>query len=142
MTRLLPSIRHSHSLRHARTLAVLAVVAGSAALGGCETGAPPPSPILSRLPADQTGPVNTPTPPPLTPEERARYDAIDRQVLFEQDQSIAAENAAQAWSHSGSPSGSPFYSPRVSVFGGYSSGGWGRGWGSGIGVGFGPGWGW
>lgn len=135
MTRLTPSIRHGHCTRHAHSLAVLVIVAGSAALGGCEIGAPHPSPILSRLPADQTG-ATTPssTSPSLTPEERARYDAIDRQVLFEQDQAVAAENAAQAWSR--------YYSPQVSVFGGYSSGGWGRGWGSGIGVGFGPNWGW
>jgi hypothetical protein len=92
-----------------------------------------PSQILSRLPPDQTGGAPN-APAPLTPEERARYDAIDRQVLFEQDQAIAAENAAQAWSR--------YYSPPVTVFGGYSSGGWGRGWGTGIGVGFGPSWGW
>jgi hypothetical protein len=134
MTRLVSSIRNSCPLRHARTFALMAAVAASAALGGCEIDPPGPSPILSRLPADQTGTISTTTPPPLTPEERARYDAIDRQVLFEQDQAIAAENAAQAWSR--------YYSPPVRVFGGYSSGGWGRGWGSGIGVGFGPNWGW
>lgn len=120
-------------MRDARTFVVLAVVAGSAALTGCVMNPPGPSQILSRLPEDQSGAVDT-TPPPLTPEERARYDAIDRQVLFEQDQAIAAENAAQAWSR--------YYSPPVRVFGGYSTGGWGRGWGSGIGVGFGPTWGW
>jgi hypothetical protein len=118
-------------LCEARTLVVLAVV-GGAALSGCAMNPPGPSQILSRLPADQTGAVNAPA--PLTPEQRARYDAIDRQVLFEQDQAIAAENAAQAWSR--------YYSPPVRVFGGYSSGGWGRGWGTGIGVGFGPTWGW
>jgi hypothetical protein len=129
------STRFALSLRHARVFSVLAVVACTAALAGCEIDPPGPSPILSRLPADQTGTLNTTAAPPqLTPEERARYDAIDRQVLFEQDQAIAAENAAQAWSR--------YYSPPVSVWGGYSSGGWGRGWGSGIGVGFGPNWGW
>jgi hypothetical protein len=126
------------SMRDARTLAVrvvlsaLTLAAGSAALTGCAMNPTGPSQILSRLPADQSGAANTA--PQLTPEERARYDAIDRQVLFEQDQAIAAENAAQAWSR--------YYSPPVSVFGGYSTGGWGRGWGTGIGVGFGPTWGW
>jgi hypothetical protein len=118
-------------MRHTRTAALLAIVAGSAALAGC---AEPrgPSPIYSRLPADQPGAANTA--PALTPIERARYDAIDRQVLFEQDQAIAAQSAAQAWSR--------YYSPPVTVFGRYSTGGWGRGWGTGVGVGFGPRWGW
>lgn len=127
--------RYAFSLRRTHLFSVLLVAAASAALAGCQIDPPGPSPILSRLPADQTGPVDTSHPPPrLTPDELARYDAIDRQVLFEQDQAIAAENAAQAWSR--------YYSPPVSVWGGYSSGGWGRGWGSGIGVGFGPNWGW
>jgi hypothetical protein len=121
-------------IRYMRLFAVMAVVAGCTALTGCEINPPGPSPILSRLPADQSGTGTINTAPPLTPEERARYAAIDRQVMFEQDQAIAAENAAQAWSR--------YYSPPVTVFGGYSSGGWGRGWGTGVGVGFGPNWGW
>jgi hypothetical protein len=120
-------------IRYTRLFAVLAVVVGSAALAGCAIDTPGSSPILSRLPDDQPGSAMA-APPPLSPEELARYAAIDRQVMFEQDQAIAAENAAQAWSR--------YYSPPVSVFGGYSSGGWGRGWGTGIGVGFGPNWGW
>jgi hypothetical protein len=119
-------------MRDARKLAVLAVVVSGAVLSGCAMNPTGPSQILSRLPEDQTGAATAPA--QLTPEERARYDAIDRQVLFEQDQAIAAESAAQAWSR--------YYSPPVSVFGGYSSGSWGRGWGTGIGVGFGPTWGW
>jgi hypothetical protein len=136
MSRPVSSTRHALSRRRVRLFSVLlTVVAASAALGGCQIDPPGPSPILSRLPADQPDTVGTANAPPqLTPEELARYDAIDRQVLFEQDQAIAAENAAQAWSR--------YYSPPVSVWGGYSSGGWGRGWGSGIGVGFGPNWGW
>lgn len=114
----------------ARILAAFAFAVGIA-LGGCAMNPPGPSQILSRLPDDQANAPGTPT---LTPNEQARYDAIDRQVLFEQDQAIAAENAAQAWSR--------YYSSPVRVFGGYATGGWGRGWGSGIGVGFGPRWGW
>ena len=117
--------------RNVRAFVLLTTVAGSAALSGCTMDPPGQSQILSRLPADQAA-ANTV--PALTPEERARYDAIDRQVLFEQDQAVAAESAAQAWSR--------YYSPPVRVFGSYSTGGWGRGWGTGIGVGFGPNWGW
>ena len=119
-------------LRSVRTLMALSIVAGSAALTGCVMDPPGPSPIYSRLPADQSGAPNGAR--PLTPEERARYDAIDRQVLAEQNQSMAAEVAAQAWSR--------YYSPPVSVYGSYYSGGWGHGWGTGVGYGYAPGWGW
>jgi Xaa-Pro aminopeptidase len=93
---------------------------------------PGPSPIYSRLPADQSGMASTAR--PLTPEERERYDAIDRQVLSDQNQAIAAENAAQAYSR--------YYSQPVSVYGSYYGGGWGHGWGTGVGVGYSPYWGW
>src|SRR5882757_5568917 len=88
-------------LRRARTVAVLAVLAGSGAVAGCVMDPPGPSPIYSRLPADQSGMAATAR--PLTPEERERYDAIDRQVLSDQNQAIAAENAAQAYSRYYSP---------------------------------------
>ena len=108
-----------------------AAVAAVTLTSGCTMDPPGPSPIYSRLPADQSGLATTA--PALTPDERARYDAIDRQVLVEQEQAMAAEAAAQAWSRA--------YAPPVTVFGGYSSGGWGNGWGTGIGYGY-PGWGW
>ncbi|REE18044.1 hypothetical protein B0G71_1022 [Paraburkholderia sp. BL27I4N3] len=119
-------------LCRARTVVALAVVVGSGALAGCMMDPPGPSPIYSRLPADQSGMAATAQ--PLTPEERQRYDAIDRQVMAEQNQAIAADNAAQAWSR--------YYAPPVSVYGSYYGGGWGHGWGTGIGVGYGPYWGW
>ncbi len=83
--------------------------------------------------ADQSGMASAAQ--PLTPAERERYDAIDQQVMAEQNQAIAAENAAQAWSR--------YYSPPVpvSVYGSYYGGGWGHGWGTGVGIGYGP-WGW
>jgi hypothetical protein len=112
----------------ARTAAMLSVLGAAGLLAGCVMDPPGPSPIYSRLPADQTT-----TAAPLTPEERARYDAIDKQVLAEQDQAMAAEAAAQAWSR--------YYTPPVSVYGSYYSGGWGHGWGTGVGFGY-PGWGW
>ncbi|MEI5997689.1 hypothetical protein H3V53_10880 [Paraburkholderia bengalensis] len=120
-------------LPHAfHNIAALALVAGTAALSGCMMDPRGPSPIYSRLPADQSGIAATAQ--PLTPEERARYDAIDRQVMAEQNQAMADAAAAQAWSR--------YYAPPVSVFGSYSSGGWGHGWGTGIGYGYAPGWGW
>ena len=88
---------------------------GSAALAGCVMDPPGPSPIYSRLPADQSGMASDRA--AAHAEERARYDAIDRQVLSDQNQAIAAENAAQAWSR--------YYSPPVSVYGSYYGGGWG-----------------
>lgn len=119
-------------LRHARAAAMLAIALGSGALAGCVMDPPGPSPIYSRLPADQSGASATAR--PLTPEERQRYDAIDHQVMAEQNQAMAAENAAQAWSRS--------YAPPVSVYGSYYGGGWGHGWGTGIGVGYGTYMGW
>ncbi|MFB9127345.1 hypothetical protein E2553_00850 [Paraburkholderia dipogonis] len=118
-------------LRRARSVTVLAVLIGSGALAGCMMDPPGPSPIYSRLPADQSGVAAT---QPLTPEERQRYDAIDRQVMAEQNQAIAADNAAQAWSR--------YYTPPVTVYGSYYGGGWGRGWGTGVGVGYGSYYGW
>jgi hypothetical protein len=111
-------------LRSVRTTATLSILAGAAALTGCMMDPPGPSPIFSRLPADQTS-----TAQPLTPEQRHRYDTIDQQVLAEQNQAMAAEAAAQAWSR--------YYAAPVSVFGSYYSG-WGHGWSTGIGYG----WGW
>ena len=118
------------SLSPVRHMAALALIAGAGALSGCMMDPPGPSPIYSRLPADQSGIAATAQ--PLTPEERARYDAIDRQVMAEQDQAMADAAAAQTWSH--------YSAPPVSLYGSYYSGGWGHGWGTG--VGYGPGWGW
>ncbi|MGF6772853.1 hypothetical protein P3T18_005347 [Paraburkholderia sp. GAS199] len=129
----LSMLESSRALKHrARLLTALALVASGAALSGCVMDPPGPSPIYSRLPADQSGTAV----PPLSPEERARYDAIDRQTLAEQNQAIAADNAAQAYSR--------YYTPAVpvSVYGSYYGGGWGHGWGTGIGVGYSPYWGW
>jgi hypothetical protein len=114
-----------------RSAATLLAAGAALTLAGCMMDPPGPSPIYSRLPPSQL--EATAAAHPLTPEERARYDAIDRQVLAEQDQAMAAEAAAQAWSR--------YYAPPVTVFGSYSSGGWGHGWGGGIGYGY-PGWGW
>jgi hypothetical protein len=109
------------------------VLVAAVFVAGCTMDPPGPSPIYSRLPPNQPGAATTATAPTLTPEQRARYDAIDRQVLADQDQAIATEAAAQAWSRA--------YAPPVTVYGGYSSGGWGSGWGTGVGYGY-PGWGW
>jgi hypothetical protein len=72
-------------------------------------------------------------PQPLSPAEQQRYNQIDRQVLAEQQQAMAAEAAAQAYSQ--------YYRTPVTVYGGYSSGGWGNRWGTGFGYGY-PGYYW
>jgi hypothetical protein len=112
--------------------AAFSVLAGGTLLSGCVMDPPGPSPIYSRLPADQSGLPNGVR--PLTEAERQRYDAIDKQVMAEQNQAIAADNAAQAWSR--------YYAQPVTVYGGYYGGGWGSGWGGGVGYGYAPGWGW
>ncbi|PXW26270.1 hypothetical protein [Paraburkholderia caballeronis] len=124
----------SHTRSPLGTLArttTLALLGGALALGGCMLEPPGPAPIYSRLPADQSGVAAAAQ--PLTPEERQRYDAIDRQVLADQDRAMADEAAAQAWSRA--------YAPPVTLYGSYYGGRWGPGWGTGIGYGY-PGWGW
>jgi|GEM_PF-388277 len=126
---------HTRGLRRAKAVCAMAVLgAGVAAvtfMSGCTLDPPGPSPIYSRLPANQTDALQSA--PVLTPDELARYDAIDRQALTESDRAATAEAAALTWSRA--------YAPPISVYGGYSSGGWGSGWGTGIGYGY-PGWGW
>jgi hypothetical protein len=89
------------------------------ALGGCMMDPPGPSPIYSRLPGAQNQ-----APQQLSQAEQQRYNQIDRQVLAEQQQAMAAEAAAQAYSQ--------YYRAPVTVYGGYSSGGWGNRWGTGF----------
>jgi len=75
-----------------RTLVLARVAAGTLALAGCAVQ-PPSSTILSRLP--EPG-ASGGQPPALSSAERKRYDAIDRQVLREQNDAMAAEAAARA----------------------------------------------
>ncbi|WJF91184.1 hypothetical protein QS306_05990 [Paraburkholderia bonniea] len=112
------------------------LLGGLALLSGCVTP-PGPAPIYSRLPADQSGLPDGVR--PLTEQERQRYDEIDKQVLKEQNQVMAAEAAARAWAR--------YYSPPTTnvYYGSYYGGGWGGrgwGWGTGFGYGYAPGWGW
>ena len=101
---------------------------GVAALAGCMMDPPGPSPIYSRLPADQSGMAST-----AATAHARRARALRRRstirCMAEQNQAIAAENAAQAWSR--------YYSAAVSVYGSYYGGGWGHGWGTGVGIGYG-----
>ncbi len=109
-----------------RTAPLVATLAVTFALAGCAVE--PPSTLLSRLPDGQPGAAGPAH--PLTPDERKRFDAIDQQVLDEQNQAIAADAAARAWSY--------YAPPPVTYYGGY----YGRGgWGSGIGYSY-PGWWW
>ncbi|UVS86676.1 hypothetical protein EFP18_21305 [Burkholderia glumae] len=96
-------------------------------LAGCVV--PPTSTVLSRLPEGQPGAAAAPG-TALTPEERKRYDAIDKQVMREQNQAMAADALARTY----------YYAPAPVYYGGYC-GGWNSGWGYGYGYGY-PGWGW
>lgn len=117
--------------RLARRAALAMLGAGVALASGCMMDPPGPAPIYSRLPPDQSGiPAAA---QPLTPAELKRYDAIDRQVLADQDRAMAADAAAQAWARA--------WTPPVTLYGGYYGGGWGHGWSTGVGYGY-PGWGW
>lgn len=109
-------------MKHLRFLLAGSVVL----LAGCMMDPPGPSPIYSRLPSAQTQPAQ-----PLSKEQQEAYSRIDRQVLAEQQQAMAADAAAQAWSK--------YYRPPVTVYGGYG-GGYGNYWGSGFGVGYGTWW--
>ncbi|AJY13969.1 hypothetical protein K6W16_09245 [Burkholderia dolosa] len=111
-----------------RTIVVIGVAVGTLAVAGCAV--PPSSTILSRLP--ESG-ASAGQPPTLSAAERKRYDEIDKQVLREQNDAMAAEAAARAWAY--------YAPPPVTVYGGYYSGGWGNRWGTGIGYGY-PGWWW
>ncbi|MBR8334789.1 hypothetical protein KDW69_24370 [Burkholderia ambifaria] len=114
-----------------RILVLTSVAAGTLALAGCAVQ-PPSSTILSRLP--EPAPSGG-QPPALSSAERKRYDEIDRQVLREQNDAMAAEAAARAWAY--------YAPPPVTVYGGYYGGygGWGNRWGTGISYGY-PGWWW
>jgi hypothetical protein len=105
-----------------------AALAAGLLLAGCMTEPPGPSPIYSRLPSAQTQ-------PPLSEQQQEQYNQIDRQVMAEQQQAMAADAAARVYSY-------PYYAAPVSVYGGYYGGGWGNHWGSGIGVSYGTGYGW
>ncbi|WP_414694349.1 hypothetical protein [Paraburkholderia sp.] len=117
--------------RRAALLVLATLGAGVALMSGCTLDPPGPSPIYSRLPSGQSDLAASA--PVLTPDERARYDAIDRQVLADQDRAMAAEAAAQTWPRA--------WAPPVTFYGSYYSGGWGYGLGTGVGYGY-PGWGW
>lgn len=112
-----------------RIAPLAALLAGTFALAGCTVA--PSTTLLSRLPDNQSGAAGqTHT---LTPAERQRYDAIDKQVLREQNQAIAADEAARAWAY--------YQPPPVTYYGGYYGGGWRPGWNAGFSYGY-PGWWW
>lgn len=96
---------------------------------GCVVYPAPQGTVLSRLP--DNAPASAQPVRPLTPEEKERYDAIDRRALHDQEQAIredAAIRQAQAVAAAAPP---VVYSTW-----GYPAYGWGYpGWGY-------PGWGW
>lgn len=118
--------------------AAAAGVAVVAALSGCVTAPPPPPSgvILSRLAPGQPGAAESAH--RLSPEEQKRYADIDKQVIREQNEAIAAD----AWARYYAPY---YYSPPVTFGGYYGSyyGGWNSGWGVGYySPGYYPGWWW
>ena len=108
--------------------------AGAAAfalLSGCVV-APPPGPVLSRLPPGQPGAAESAH--PLSAAEKKRYDEIDKQVLREQNEAMSASAWARYYA--------PYYYPAPMTFGTYY-GGWNSGWGVGYtSPGYYPGWWW
>jgi hypothetical protein len=110
---------------HGRLAAIATALTMTAALSGCVVG-PAAGPVLSRLAPDQPGGASAAR--PLTDAEKKRYDEIDRQVLREQNEAMAANAWARYYV--------PYYAPPV-VYGGYGSDY--RGWGGGF---YSPGWWW
>jgi hypothetical protein len=110
---------------HVRSAAIATALTMTAAFSGCVVG-PPAGPVLSRLAPDQPGAASAAR--PLTDAEKKRYDEIDRQVLREQNEAMAANAWARYYV--------PYYTPPV-VYGGYGS--YYRGWGGGY---YSPGWWW
>lgn len=102
--------------------AAFAALSIFSALSGCVVAPPPPpsGAILSRLASGQPGAAESAH--PLSAEEQKRYADIDKQVIREQNEAIAAD----AWARSYAPY---YYSPPV-TFGSYY-GGWNSGWGVG-----------
>ncbi|PMS33959.1 hypothetical protein B0G57_118116 [Trinickia symbiotica] len=121
--------RAPFSPRGPLAVAIIGALVVSAALAGCVV-APPSGQVLSRLPPDQGG--ASPSARPLTDAEKKRYDEIDKQVLSEQNEAMAADAWARYYA--------PYYAPPV-VYGGYGGyyGGWGAGYYS---PGYYPGWWW
>jgi hypothetical protein len=112
-----------------RSAAIIGALFAAAALSGCIAG-PPPGPVVSRLAPDQPGAASSAR--TLTDTEKKRYDEIDKQVLREQDEAMAADAWVRYYA--------PYYGPPV-VYGGYGSyyNGWGGGYYS---PGYYPGWWW
>jgi hypothetical protein len=109
-----------------KSFSLLLACAAGLSLGACTMDPPGPSPIYSRLPSAQNHAAQ-----PLSKEEQERYGEIDRQVMAEQQQSMAAEAAARAYA--------PYYYPVPVAVGGYYGGGWGS---SGVGISVGTGYWW
>lgn len=105
------------------SMRVAACAAALAALSGCVV-APPPGPVLSRLAPGQPGAADSAR--PLSDAEKKRYDAIDKQVLREQNDAMSA----RAWARYYAPYYAPYYYPAPVTFGTYY-GGWNSGWGVG-----------
>jgi hypothetical protein len=115
--------------RH-RPAAAIGPLIAAVMLSGCVVG-PSPGVVLSRLTPDQAGAASPAR--PLTDAEKKRYDEIDKQVIREQNEAMAADVWARHYP--------PYYAPPT-VYGGF--GGYYSGWGLGYyspGY-YSPGWWW
>ncbi|UXC34963.1 hypothetical protein K6V71_23440 [Cupriavidus gilardii] len=121
------------SIRVALLAAPLMLAAGCAAnLPRDVNGSPPTARLApdsgSRAPAA-----------PLSPEERKRLDALNKQVLREQEAAIARDQQAQAWARASAYAYPAYPLSSWSLY----YGGWGRGrWGGGVSIGSPGYWGW
>jgi hypothetical protein len=129
-------------MRHFPPLPPIAACLAVAVLAaGCAPYQEAPPVMSSRLPPGAPGAAGAPG--QLSPQEKQRYDALNAQILRDQDAAALAAQQARAYSYYATPYYGPayygpaYYSPPVTIYGGYSSGGWRHsGWG------VGGAWGW
>lgn len=120
------------ALSHSTRLALLA-----ASLLAAACASPLPRDLNGSPPTARLAPDAVPT-KPLTEEERKKLDALNKQVLRDQEAAIARNQQAQAWTRSYRYA-YPYYPSSWSLY----YGGWGRSrWGGGVSIGSPGYWGW
>lgn len=122
---------HQTARRGLRRLPAMAMASAALLATGCAelprdmSGSPPTTRLVP----------NAIPPAPISPEEKKKLDALNQQVLREQDAAIARQQQAEAFARSAA------YAYPYTNWNLYY-GGWGGGrWGGGVSYGS-PGWGW
>lgn len=117
----------------------LALLAAPLLAAGCAANLPRDingSPPTARLAPDTASRASAAS---LSPEERKRLDALNKQVLREQEAAIARDQQAQAWARASTYAYPAYPLSSWSLY----YGGWGRGrWGGGVSIGSPGYWGW